>query len=343
MRSSNQLRLLRIVAVLGATLALAVAEPIAFAQDASARAEGRALFAEGVKLLKQGRAAEACPALEASLRRLPGIGTRGKLAECYEALGHTASAWSMYKDVAVLAGKAGDNARARVAAARAAALEPKLSHLTVVAPAPVLPGLTVKRDGVPVEQAIFGVPTAVDPGVSTFEISAPGRLTRTVSATIEPGKALKFTIPPLTPAPTAAGHPKAAGHAEAQSGASPPASDASEWSPQRQAGLALGIVGVAALAVGGGLGLSAKVSYDDAFSRGLCDRSTKQCVLEGKDQTDAARTKAVVATGVVAAGAAVAGAGIVLFLVAPKGHESDLVLAPTVGFGGAGATLSGRF
>ena len=50
----------------------------------AAEKEGRALFDEGVALGKQGRWAEACPKLAASLERFPGIGTRGKLAECYE-------------------------------------------------------------------------------------------------------------------------------------------------------------------------------------------------------------------------------------------------------------------
>ena len=105
----------------------------AHAQDAQAQAAGRALFNEGVALFNKGDFEAACPKFEASLKQFPGIGTRGKLAECYEKLGRYASAYQAYREVAQLATRSGDPAREQVASERAKSLEPKLSYVTVVA------------------------------------------------------------------------------------------------------------------------------------------------------------------------------------------------------------------
>src|SRR5438105_15351955 len=98
----------RVAAVVIAAACASWAPTDAYAQAASAQAEGRVLFDEGARLLNEGKLDEACPKLEASLRRYAGLGTRGKLAECYEKSGRTASAWAMYEQVAALATKAGD-------------------------------------------------------------------------------------------------------------------------------------------------------------------------------------------------------------------------------------------
>ena len=128
---------------------LALAPTIARAQaDPADQAAGRALFDEGMALLTKGDLAAACPKFEASLRRFPGIGTRGKLAECYERQGRAASAWATYREVAGLAERAGDTTRAKVAAERAKTLEGKLARVTVAAPSPSeLPGLRCSATG----------------------------------------------------------------------------------------------------------------------------------------------------------------------------------------------------
>ena len=110
------------------------------------------------------------------LQQFPGLGTRGKLAECYEKLGRFASAWQQYREVAQLATRQGDPAREQVAAERARSLEPKLSYLTIsMAQANDAPGLVIKRGGTELERAKFGSAEPVDSGAITIEVSAPNR------------------------------------------------------------------------------------------------------------------------------------------------------------------------
>src|SRR5688572_5284659 len=113
-----------------ATLGLFAAEP-APAQDASGKAAAEALFENGVQLMKAGRFADACPKLETSQRVDPGVGTLLYLAECYERLGRTASAWATFREAESLARASNQADRARTAQARAQKLEPELSYLTV--------------------------------------------------------------------------------------------------------------------------------------------------------------------------------------------------------------------
>ncbi|WP_394833054.1 hypothetical protein LVJ94_41785 [Pendulispora rubella] len=309
----------------------------AWAQSGESLAAGRALFDEGMQLLERGKYAEACPKFEASLARLPGNGTRGKLAECYEKIGRTASAWALYREVAVLAARAGDATRQQVAVDRAKALEPKLARITVTAA--TTPGLIVKRNGEPLVQGELGSAIAVDPGEVTIEATAPERKPWSHRVKIEQGASLRVEIPALpssTETSRAVVQPKAPLRTEVQ-----PMSP-SHYGPQRAIGLLVGGAGLFTMAAGGLLGLTAKASYDDAFEKD-CSHSDNTCNEEGQRATDAARDRALVSTIVVGAGAAMAVTGAVLFFTARKRH-SDYVLrvAPSVGIGQAGLVVSGR-
>src|SRR5262245_20973343 len=88
-------RLPRFVASLVVLGALASPRAAA-AQSSSDAAAARALFAEGRKLLDEGKFNEACPKFQESLRLKPGIGTRFNLADCWEKSGRTASAWGEF-------------------------------------------------------------------------------------------------------------------------------------------------------------------------------------------------------------------------------------------------------
>src|SRR5579884_3778192 len=150
------------VALVVASAAVAATRP-AHTQDREATAT--ALFDDGRKLMTQRRYAEACPKLAESQRLAPSGGTLLNLAECYEHTGQTASAWAAWKDAAARANAAGKANVEKSALARAAALEPKLARLTIaVSPDSDVPGVQVKRDGIPVGRGEFGVALPVDPG-----------------------------------------------------------------------------------------------------------------------------------------------------------------------------------
>lgn len=340
--------MLRIACLLAVTSASALAHP-ARAQESSAQASARAKFEEGVALMGQSRYAEACTKLEASLADYPGLGTRGKLAECFEKAGRLASAWATYRQVAKLAGAAGDATRERIAFDRAVALEPRLAYLTVVAPASDVPGLVVKRNGESVAQ--LGTAEPVDAGLVQIEASAPGRRPFTTRIMASQGQTSKLALPvldPLTATPTTTttmdGRARTEPARSASASASAPAPEAGRearsW--QRPLGLGLGGAGLVTAVIGGVVGLAAKSTYDGAFDRGACDVSTKRCDAAGQEDTESARSTAGAATILVGAGFALAAAGVVLYLTAPTSRATALHLSPTLGVGQGGLALGGR-
>jgi serine/threonine-protein kinase len=144
--------------------------------SASDKAAAEALFDQGVRLMKQNSFADACSKLEESDRIDPAVGTLLYLGECYERAGKTASAWATFREAASLATNSNQADRARVAAARAQDLEPKLSRLSVeVAPeVAAIPGVVVKRGSQRIEPSLYGTQLPVDPGEYKIEVTAPG-------------------------------------------------------------------------------------------------------------------------------------------------------------------------
>jgi hypothetical protein len=309
----------------------------ALAQQDPAR--GRALFNEGVALYNDGKYAEACAKLEASLQALPGLGTRGKLGECYEKLGKYASAWSMYREVAQLAGRAGDATREQVASERAKALEPKLSYVTVtISPANDLPGLVVKRNGKELDRAKVGAADPVDPGLVTIEVTVPNKKPFTTQVTVAAGQTSKIDVPPLESAVAAPPPPPPESRKEVPY-FPPPESESTPW--QKPVGLAIAGAGALGMAVGGLFGLSARSTYNDAFDGGGCDRATKECDAAGQSSVDDARSKATMSTIFFVAGGALAAGGLVLFFTAPSGKRTGVRVAPSGSASGGVLSLSG--
>jgi hypothetical protein len=101
---------------------------------------------------------------------------------------------------------------------------------------------------------------------------------------------------------------------------------------QRVAGLVIAGVGVAGMAVGSYLALSARSKYNDALSSHCMDM-TNACDAQGLTDTHDARSQANTATIIFAVGGAATVAGIVVYLVAPKAASSEhaFYLVPTLG------------
>ncbi len=292
----------------------------AFAQaSASDKAAAESLFDRGLALMRDGKFQEACQALEQSQSIERGIGTMLYLAECYEKLGRTASAWALFREAASQARAGGQGSRAEAGSARAAALEPKLSRLTVqVDPKNAMPGFELLRDGQVVSRGMFGVGVPVDPGEHTLEARAPGYLPWTGSARVglEHDSASVY-VPELQldPSKPVEAAPEPAPAAPPVTSPATSERDAAPASPQRTAGLVIGGIGVVALGVGSYFGLSALGKKNDAEDKCPSDPcGDKDGVELNEDAKDAARLSNVFMFG----GAALAATGIVLYFTAPS-------------------------
>lgn len=327
-----------------ALLAIATAVTPARAQDAQTQAMGRALFNEGVALFNQGDFEAACPKLEASLKHYPGLGTRGKLAECYEKLGRFASAWQAYREVAQIAKKSGDPTREQIASERAKSLEPKLSYVTVIVPpASEAPGMVVKRNGREVDRAKLGSAEPVDSGTITIDVTAPGRKPFAGKLSVAQGVSTKFEVPALAldaprPLPSSVPAPVAPPPATFEEPL-PVQHDPPSW--QKPLGIALVVGGVVGLGAGGVFGLAARSKYEGAFDGGGCDRPSKTCDAAGQSAIDDARSRATVSTILFAAGGGLVLAGAIVIVTAPSSKPRALRIAPTPYAGGAGLTFGG--
>lgn len=271
--------------------------------DPAQQATAQALFDEGKRLIVEGRYAEACPKLEESQRLDPAVGTQGALAACYERIGRTASAWSIYLDVIAAAKKAGDREREHLARLRVSEIEPTLSRLTITV-AGTVPGLRVERDGMEVGVAQLGSEVPVDPGPHTIVAAAPGRIGW--RATVEVRGNGRVEIPPLADVATAV----------TPAGATP--------TPQRIWALVAGGAGVTGMGIGIALGLSAKSTFDDAEAR--CHGSI--CDSEGVELRAAAVARGDVATGFFVVGSVLVAGGGVLWLSTPAQNLWSLGAAP---------------
>src|SRR5262249_10861761 len=117
-------------------LILSTLSTVAQAQPAGASGaaeQADAAFKEAQRLHAAGNDEAACPKFAESKRLAPAIGVSLHLADCYARTGRSASAYREFKDAEKMARDKGDK-RADIAAERAAALAPTLSHLTVEVP-----------------------------------------------------------------------------------------------------------------------------------------------------------------------------------------------------------------
>jgi hypothetical protein len=318
--------------------------------SASDKAAAEALFDQGVRLMKQNNFAEACSKLEESDRIDSAVGTLLYLGECYERVGKTASAWATFREAASLATNSNQADRARVAAARAQDLEPKLSRLSVeLAPdVATIPAVVVKRGTQRLEPSLYGTPLPVDPSEYKIEVSAPGYEPWRTSIKVEAGgtsasvrvPALVKSSEPVSASPVPAVAPPSS------AGAAPPAQPlavrtSEGLSTQETLGLVVGVVGVAGLGVGSYFGIRALKKNSDAETHcpnsGLCNDQ------DGLDLTEDAKDLAVFSNIAFAAGGVLLGTGAVLYLTGGRSQADSVALVPLFGPSAAGANVVGRF
>ena len=155
-----------------AVLVLVVAVVSSSAAHAGPEAQAKAQLKKGKVLLKQRKIAQACTAFAESERLVPATSTTLLLAECREKEGKLATAHALFT-------KAG-------AKRRAAALAPKLLHVTIEVPEERrLFGLLIEVDGIALAEAAWGTRRAYDPGAHTITARAPGRVPWSTTITVD--------------------------------------------------------------------------------------------------------------------------------------------------------------
>jgi hypothetical protein len=299
------------------------------------RAEAETLFREGKRLLKEGKVAAACDKFDASERLEPSAGTELNLADCREKNGQLATAWAMFVRAAATAKHSdGDGKREAEAKRRAAVLEPKLLHLRVIVTEDVkIDGLVIKRNGEPIDPELWNQRVPVDPETYEITASAPGFEPWETSVTVE-ARDKKVEVPALDRKKRVKAKPMPAEESDDQPARAPAQPG---MTGTRKAAIAIGIGGVAALAVGTGLGLHARDL--ESQSDQLCpDVKCKDAT--GVSLNSSARSYGLYANVGFALGGAAAATAIVMWIVGGPKAET-LAVVPRAD--GMGIAIGGRF
>jgi hypothetical protein len=299
-----------------------VAQAQEVSSDSSVAAQ--ALFDEAKRLIQQGDAASACPKLEESERLEPGIGTKLNLANCYEKIGRTASAWILYLEVESDTKRNGQVERQTMAHNRAAALQPKLSHVTInVPPESRVSGLVVERDGVAVGAAQWGLSIPVDPGSHTVRAHALGKKDWQSALSVAPdASAQTLSVPVLENAPLAS---------QAATAAPKPQNRALRTG----AFVSFGVSGVGAV-LGTVFGLSAISKNKASNASDKCQGDN--CLSDGVSLRNQARSAGNISTIAFAVSGAALATGVVLFFTSSKHGDAPATAELSAG---AFATQSG--
>lgn len=291
------------------------------------------MFDEGRRLMAKGDYAGAVPQFEKILQKTHAVGALLNLGECHAKLGHTASAYTAYKDAAATASETKDNERKAIAEQLATALESKLSYLVIRVATPEPSGLEIRKDGAPLPRGQWRAP--IDPGAHRIEATAPGRVAWSSSVHVT-GAETTVDVPVLAPVEAPPPPPRE------------PAPDTSDGPSQRTIAIVAGGIGVAGLALGAVGGLVAMSKYDDAKSR--CPSYPDRCSSDGSAQgpNDDAQTWATISTIGFGVGIVGLAAGAVLWFTAPAprapaASARALRIVPSAGARTVGIGFGGSF
>jgi hypothetical protein len=333
-----------VLAALAAGAALAAARP-ARADDAPRAispgdaAAAETLFEEGRLLMAKGRHAQACPKFVESYRLDPALGSLLNAATCHKAEGKTATAWSEFRDAEQQARRAGDTKRQKFAATKAAEIEPTLPKLIITILEPPA-GTKVSRDGVALGDASLNTPLPVDPGEHTIRVEAPGFVAWETTVEAFAAKRASVVVPDLERAPptAAAGGDGGDGAGDAPDAPGAPTSSGHDY---RTAGLVIGGVGAASMAVGA---IFAGM-YFSAASECEGNAPAENCPSDDPLRDQMATRGTISGIALVAGGAAVVAGAILYFTSTPApetpADETEAWLVPT--FSAQGGGVSGGF
>jgi hypothetical protein len=280
------------------------------APSADEKALATMLFQDGRALMAEGRIPEACQKLQESQRLDPGGGTLLNLALCHEQESRLAHSWSEFKEALIMARADARTDREIEAAKHVAALEPRLSRLTIVVPtAAQVDGLLIEQDGREVGRGSWSTAIPIDGGEHILRATAPGR--DPFATTIVIGKesdTRTVEIPVLAIAVVAV----------APSGPATPEPSRTAWfSPARLRWGGIAVAGAGVLVWGAaGYALSTAIKARDASNT---DCWTDGCDSVGLQQRGVAVSRGNLATLLGVGGAVLVGAGATMFYF---GHRS---------------------
>ena len=305
------------------------------------KATAETLFQSGVTLAQEGRLAEACAQFDASLQIDPALGTLFRLADCYDRVGRTASAWALFSEAKARARAAEQADRERIANERVANLAPRLSKLSLnVTASESLPGLELRLNGVLVPRASWQLELPVDPGPQQLRLSAPAHRTWAGTVVVAgAARTIHFTLPKLLAADAEPKPPSSAplSTTSTRAGASAPYPG---W-----LGYAVGGVGLLGLGVAGGMAYRAydlnQQSLDECSSE-----NANACTEHGHSLRQDAQQAAGISTAFAIGGGALLAGGITLILLRPsqrEGQVGSLRLATQVSQNGVSAGLLGAW
>ena len=286
---------------------------------AQASPEAETLFRDGKQLMKDGKLAEACAAFEASEKAEANFATVLSLSDCREKNHQYASAWAGFLQAYSMTRNDPSKASfASTAKQHAAALEPRLSYLTIVVPDDSrIDGLEITRDGFPIDSGGWNTAIPVDGGEHVIAGKAPGREPWSTKITLQPEHDKQSVeVPKFKELPKSATRPTVI--VQQVRGPSEPGF----FTTKRTVAVAVGGFGVAALAAGGILGLQSKSDESDALAAcppGMCSPDGENTANRDHQTAKRRALEANIAFGV--GGAAVIAAGVVMYLDLRKHGE----------------------
>src|SRR6185436_1359623 len=165
----------------------------------------------------------------------PALGTMLRLADCYDRVGRSASAWALFREAASVARTRGEADRERIAVERAGELEKRLTKIELKVDRKGAPaGLEIQLNGVNVPRATWDAPLPVDPGKQRIVASAPDRISWSGTLELPEGSGVRaIEVPALAPKPRVEA-------AESMAPASSTREPASRGSTQRTLGYVTG-------------------------------------------------------------------------------------------------------
>ena len=301
----------------------------ATAQPTADAAKADALFNSAKELMENGNFTSACPKLSESESLDPQVGTALNLAYCYENLGRTATAWSVWLQAAAAAAAKGDRVREEFATSRANALQPLLLRVTItVAPQPSRESIELAIDGAPLARTEWGLPLPLDPGEYELRATAPGFRPWFSKFMVAKNRVPTILVPELERWPAEAAFVMPSQRSSHDGSSAIPVL----W--------ATGIVGIGAVGLGTAFGIAALVNDGASNRDGNCIRDN--CNPAGLSDRSRAKTDALVADVMLGGGAVTLLASAAIYVAFyPLDRPAPRVawwagLAPTPGIGTTG-------